>query len=77
MNLDSNTPRFAPVRPEALEMNEAEKRFLAAEEARLGCKLEELSKTPTSEPHRPAPAFLPHSRRLHGLFHAAAGTPEL
>ena len=66
MNLDSNTPRFAPVRPEALEMNEAEKRFLAAEEARLG-----------SEPHRPAPAFLPHSRRLHGLFHAAAGTPEL
>ena len=33
MNLDSNTPRFAPVRPEALEMNEAEKRFLAAEEA--------------------------------------------
>ena len=47
MNQDSSTPRFAPVRPEALEMNEAEKRFLAAEEARLGQKLEELSKTPT------------------------------
>ena len=47
MNQDSSTPRFAPVRPEALEMNEAEKRFLAAEEARLGQKLEELSKPPT------------------------------